>query len=419
MSCAVLASAQCTAYNEPGLSCLGGKLISGADLSSGGLYCGFLPEENVVLDLTPFCNGVVGTSENTAFYHFFSNTNNLRFLIAPVYCDTIELPSGTFTGIQASIFKACEYTNSINCVAACQNGPFELGSAEMPVGELMVLAVDGCNGAVCEFSIELLEGELLDVDPTSTPGLIGTAEVCENESSVFLIENLPESGTVNWNLSPSIAASFSSGGSIVEISYWGNLSSYELCPTFQSAPSGPVMDTCLTISVLPSPEISSISADAALCEGDELALSFEADDFDTIEWTITNGTLSCSSCASPVYTMGATDAVVVLNLTNNGTGCSESLEIQMNLNEPLDCLNAVGVEHDWDLLSIFPNPANEIVRIQSNEKMNSVHIYNWQGIRIYEGAESEIGVSTFPAGVYMMEVEFASGKKGRSTWVKL
>lgn len=66
---------------------------------------------------------------------------------------------------------------------------------------------------------------------------------------------------------------------------------------------------------------------------------------------------------------------------------------------------------------LFPNPAGNIVNIQSKENINNVKIYSTQGILIKELSSKTVEVSQLNAGMYFIEISF-EGKKITKKFIK-
>jgi len=74
----------------------------------------------------------------------------------------------------------------------------------------------------------------------------------------------------------------------------------------------------------------------------------------------------------------------------------------------------------WDV-STFPNPASERLHVRWNESSQPVHLRfsNLNGQVLYQGrveaaSETEIPVTAYPQGTYLLEVFDASGQQGKT-----
>jgi hypothetical protein len=100
-----------------------------------------------------------------------------------------------------------------------------------------------------------------------------------------------------------------------------------------------------------------------------------------------------------------------VNIANNATGCSTREEVE----------SACGVglsDHDFikSHLSIYPNPASDVLFIEFSERMQSISIYDSQGdkvIRWYgDKGKVELHVDGLAPGIYLVRVN--AGKKNVS-----
>lgn len=70
------------------------------------------------------------------------------------------------------------------------------------------------------------------------------------------------------------------------------------------------------------------------------------------------------------------------------------------------------IEENLDELSIYPNPANSMLNIQSSTQIQSVELFNIQGqLVIKEGNVNQINVSSLTNGVYMIRIATDNGVK--------
>ena len=77
-----------------------------------------------------------------------------------------------------------------------------------------------------------------------------------------------------------------------------------------------------------------------------------------------------------------------------------------------DVPSGVATENDFGIL-VYPNPANQIITINSKEDVKKVDIYDTMGRLVYNSLNkaSTINVGGFPNGIYMMKIDVSSGVK--------
>lgn len=110
---------------------------------------------------------------------------------------------------------------------------------------------------------------------------------------------------------------------------------------------------------------------------------------------------------------------------NSGEEMLNTAYIYFDLNEPIQTntvLNTIawpvdipGAIDESQLLTVFPNPSSNHLRVRSHASLSSLRFYNAQGqIVLHQAAnsqESVIDISSFPSGLYLLE---ANGEEGRS-----
>jgi hypothetical protein len=67
---------------------------------------------------------------------------------------------------------------------------------------------------------------------------------------------------------------------------------------------------------------------------------------------------------------------------------------------------------------IFPNPANNILTIQSKMPVENVKIYTAQGVLVNEVFTNNIDLSGLSAGIYFVEVT-VDGKSATKKFIKI
>jgi len=56
-------------------------------------------------------------------------------------------------------------------------------------------------------------------------------------------------------------------------------------------------------------------------------------------------------------------------------------------------------------ITIFPNPAEDVINISSPDQINNITIFNFVGQILYSGNDVKINTSNFKSGVYIIKVE--------------
>ena len=69
-------------------------------------------------------------------------------------------------------------------------------------------------------------------------------------------------------------------------------------------------------------------------------------------------------------------------------------------------------------VSIYPNPATDMINISSHNPINNVVIFNYVGQPVYEGNNTQINTSNFDAGVYIIRIETYKGIETQKVAIK-
>ena len=138
-----------------------------------------------------------------------------------------------------------------------------------------------------------------------------------------------------------------------------------------------------------------------------------------------------------VYTITNHTQLRVNIIFNNASGTAASEQTE-DLSVTADiCWQAVGsnkygvetvncpgtnVENNYiRLFNIYPNPGKETVRINTNETLRAVTMYDNMGRmhRMQLNADNSLDISNMAAGLYQMQIETESGRKETHKFVKL
>ena len=69
-------------------------------------------------------------------------------------------------------------------------------------------------------------------------------------------------------------------------------------------------------------------------------------------------------------------------------------------------------------IELYPNPTNGSLAIESPYPIKTLKIYNLQGVLLLKTSQSQTDVTTFNAGIYLLEAENTEGSVSRTTFVK-
>ena len=372
-------------------------------------FCSRLPEQNQLPELIPFCNNI-STSDNTGFFVIEPITSVLKLKITPINCTTVTIPGqGSFSGLQAAIFEDCTFQSTIDCAPTCHNNEFILGAENFTPFKEYILAFDGCTGSVCDFKIEVVEGQISDLFPLVDPILSTPESACENEQTTILVEGLPLLTEGEWTINGTDDFEIQFNGKAIEISDWNGAGTKEICATIKSTQSTEIyFDSCWNVMVLDAPALVTVPQDSTICPGDKLDLIFTGEDYEFITWT--GEGLSCENCPVPVFTMGTDTVEIILNIENE-LGCQANHSIQFFPSDDPACLSSSNDLNKVINIQIGPNPFSNSLLIAGKQDM-VVTIIDVSG-RLMEKKNNirrlDMNTEQWGNGIYFVKIE-AAGK---------
>jgi len=138
-----------------------------------------------------------GTEENSQWLAFVAGSSTVEFTVTPSNCTD-------GSGVQVAVFTDCEIATFFDPIV-CEPGDIGLGTTPMiatadglVVGEVYLLMVDGYLGDICDFTIEVTQGNT-DPPPLPDPGPIspttgGTGTV------TYSVPPIPDATSYTWTL---------------------------------------------------------------------------------------------------------------------------------------------------------------------------------------------------------------------------
>ncbi len=152
--------------NNPmaGLTCEEAPVL--CDINTLDGYCTTLPDFNNPTGPSPLCNGV-GVPNNTIWFGFIAGTSYMSLDIIPSNCN------GSQPGIQGGIYSGpCGNVTPVVCQGVCFNSTINLSSGGFVPGQVYWFIIDGCNGSVCDVTVDVISGGPLvmgSIDPITGP----------------------------------------------------------------------------------------------------------------------------------------------------------------------------------------------------------------------------------------------------------
>lgn len=215
-----LVSAQCSFQNDN----------SGASCDAATFLCGIMLHEheetlpNVVNvnGPSPLCsNG--GEANNIRWYRFLVCDEYVELLITPSNCTTINNNGNQFSGIQAGIYNDCSYSQELACSSDGNTSPFTLSGNNFTPGKLVYMFLDGDQGSVCDYKIEIVAG----ID-TSTIDFESDSLDVPDDGMVMGLDTVCSNSIVDYSFSaPTCVGMGSLTGCLYDSLYEQNLICYE------------------------------------------------------------------------------------------------------------------------------------------------------------------------------------------------
>ncbi|MEW6467510.1 MAG: PKD domain-containing protein [Bacteroidota bacterium] len=150
----------------------------------------------------------------------------------------------------------------------------------------------------------------------------------------------------------------------------------------------------VTVTVNPLPPAFA-GVDDTICTGGNITLN--ATGGASYVWT-PSGSLSCSTCASPVATPAATTTYTVTVTDANGCTAADAVTITVLL-----CTGA----EEWTASGplIYPNPSDGRFRIAIAAQELHIEVYNVLGEKVYNGMDvRSLDLSALPKGPYAIHI---------------
>ena len=252
------------AQQPPG-ECPGGQFVSANTCQDACVLCdidGLVGNNNTDFSFTPAPPGFCAQQlHNTQWVGFVAGTPNIQMEITPFNCQSNN-------GLQIGIYQTltCE---SFQLVSECYNDispftPATFNMSGLQVGGIYFIVVDGTNGDICDFSVDVTQGSTVAPEVTQSatfPSPINSP-FCVGETLIANATTVPFASIYTWTLNGvEVAYSQNTG---IEIPQGTPAGTAELCVT----PSNPCSEGgvfCRTIVILP-PDM--LTASATICEGE-------------------------------------------------------------------------------------------------------------------------------------------------------
>ena len=136
-------------------------------------------------------------------------------------------------------------------------------------------------------------------------------------------------------------------------------------------------------------------------------------------FTILNGNCSDWSCKEDISGQPCADAGNFNDRNNLLGGFTQDTTLNLQYGSCTDPTNVNQIESDF---SIYPNPSNGIINVQSTERINNVNVYNMIGnlvlVRNISNTQSTLNIENLTNGIYFMELNLSNGSIINSKFIK-
>ncbi|MCF6171848.1 MAG: YCF48-related protein [Bacteroidales bacterium] len=249
-------------------------------------------------------------------------------------------------------------------------------------------------------------------DPATTP--IGDTSVCSGSTTDYTEMPIEGADTITWSLNPAEAGTITGGGEDITIAWAAGFEglAYLTAQGENECGNGDESDELeINVSVSPTPEITGLSM---VCESTEEEYTTEENEGSVYEWAVTGGEITLGDSTNQITVLWGTPGTgtVDLNVTVAGTcsGTAETMHVTID-----EC---TGIEeNNSDQLSIFPNPATDIINIKSAVRILSLRLYNLTGQKVAimtpDKVSGTFDTSKLKPGMYFLVIETETGSTSK------
>lgn len=235
-------SAQCNSV-PAGLTCEEAPVL--CDLNDLDGYCTTLPDFPNPTGPNPLCsNG--GVSNNTIWFGFIAGTTNYNLNIIPANCTNV----GGFQGIQGGIYGGdCGSVTQVVCQGQCSTGIINLNGNNFVPGEVYWFIIDGCQGSVCDITVDILAGGPLvmgNINP-----IVGPKKVCLGGTFNYSTNNVNGATAYHWTLDGNLLGDPENEDNTTSVTF-GDAGVHQLCvdvSNYCNDVGTPPVQQCIDVTV--------------------------------------------------------------------------------------------------------------------------------------------------------------------------
>ena len=237
--------AQCPplGFPEPGNTCPEAPIL--CENLDG--YCATINNNNVPQPFACCNNGWI--LNNDEWFAFFAGTTTISIEIVPQNCSD----DGGLLGLQGGIYDACpmDGCNAMDVQCECVEDPFILTASNYVVGQVYWIVLDGCNGNVCDYTVNVLEGSTIGFAPENPGAITGPSTVCNGVSTDYSVGFTNGASLYHWTLMPADAGILNINGDSVTVSWADTFSgTAKLCVSTSNQCYVNPNESCIDIEIL-------------------------------------------------------------------------------------------------------------------------------------------------------------------------
>jgi gliding motility-associated-like protein len=225
-----------------GLTCQTATSLCNNDLTN---YCGALGGPN-----TQTNPGNMGCSsiDNNQWFSFVAGSTDLEMRVRIRNCN--GGPTGIGDGLQIIAMTSPDCTHFTRVGNCYWVSPFTASSVfsltDLTVGNRYYLMLDGYNGDICDFTLQLENGTLLNSGGNMPTTVTGASSVCANQTTSFSIPAVTGATNYTWTFPTGATAMGATNVTNVSVR-WGNVAG-NVCVAVTDA-CGTTAPICKTVSM--------------------------------------------------------------------------------------------------------------------------------------------------------------------------
>ncbi|MBL7827559.1 MAG: HYR domain-containing protein, partial [Saprospiraceae bacterium] len=220
---------------------------------------------------------------NDEWFAFTAGTTTISIQVTPSNCTSMS----NFVGLQAGIYRGCNGP-IMDLQCDCAEDPFVLTSTNYVIGQVYYFVIDGCAGDVCDYSIDVIQGSTVGVQPGPPGPISGDSTACGNSVTAYQVQPVFGATQYQWTINPPNAGFFLSGGNSQVQIQWSNTFSgeAEICVKTSNACNSNDTLSCKTVQIKQKPS-AHLTGGGVICEGLNNSVDLSVNFSGTGPWGVT------------------------------------------------------------------------------------------------------------------------------------